>query len=477
VLLLLGGTMLAQRGHVTMNFDSLADFSLSFGSWHAVDVDGDTTYGIQNHSFPHASAPMAFLAFNPAQVTPSMAGDTAIQPHSGARYGASFSSVTPPSNDWFISPKVQLSSNGSFSVWVKSYTAQYGLEQYKVAVSTTDSLPSSFTVITGALPLEAPAAWTKKTFSLAAYNNQKVFIAIQCVSNDKFIFMIDDLDIDPGNNGLPVSVALDFESVPDFTLNFDPWTVRDLGGGDTWGITGSSFPNNGSPMAWICFDPQQATPPPANMDPHSGIKMGACFSTKPPSNPNNKWLISPQLALQPNAKISLWVRTYNTEYGLEEYKVAVSTSDDDPAHFTAVSGNTALAAPGTWTRKVFDLSAYAGQNGYVGIQCVSNNQFIFLIDDIEISSTLGIEEAAASNAMMNVYPNPATDRLFLQFSRPVPKDLSVQLINSLGRCVRSFAFTSGSGDPELDIRDLPQGVYLIVACGDELRMISKVIIK
>ncbi|MEI7661409.1 MAG: C10 family peptidase, partial [Bacteroidota bacterium] len=177
----------------TMDFEAVPDFSLTFNNWTVNDVEKHTTYGIANHTFTHQYEPMAFLSFNPAQVTPSMASDAAIQPHGGVRFGACFNSNPPQNDDWFVSPQIQLGVNGSFSFWVKSYNDLYGLDTYTVAVSATDNNPGSFAVISGSQPLQTTLAWTKKTFSLSAYDNHKVYVAIHCNSNDHFLMMIDDL--------------------------------------------------------------------------------------------------------------------------------------------------------------------------------------------------------------------------------------------------------------------------------------------
>ncbi len=159
------------RGTYSMDFESVPDFSLAFDTWKVRDIDSSNTYTITNHTFPHSGQPIAFIAFNPAQVTPAMT-DPFIQPHNGQKFGACFSATTPPNKDWFISPKIQLGTGGSFIFWVKSFTAYYGLEKYKVGVSTTTNNPTAFTFLTGSSPLLADTGWTKKSFSLSAYDNQ-----------------------------------------------------------------------------------------------------------------------------------------------------------------------------------------------------------------------------------------------------------------------------------------------------------------
>ena len=176
------------------DFEGYSDFTLNFSPWSVADVDGSGTYGIQDHTFPNNNAAMAYIVFNPAGVEPSMATDPSIQPHSGSKFAACFAATTPPNNDWIITPQISLGTNSNLSFWVKSYTADYGMERYKVGVSTTNNDPASFTIISGSNYLEAPAnAWQQKQFDLSAYDGMDVYVGIQCVSNDAFIFMLDDV--------------------------------------------------------------------------------------------------------------------------------------------------------------------------------------------------------------------------------------------------------------------------------------------
>ncbi|MGB4233300.1 MAG: choice-of-anchor J domain-containing protein, partial [Bacteroidales bacterium] len=132
-----------------------------------------------------------FMAFNP-----SLAG--CFTTHGGQRCGVSICPVdATESNDWIISPQIQMRENGSISFWVYSpKPSTWGTETYDVLVSTTNNQPSSFTAI--ASNEEAPNQWTKKTYSLSAYNNQQIYIGIRHRATDKFMMMIDDILIDTG---------------------------------------------------------------------------------------------------------------------------------------------------------------------------------------------------------------------------------------------------------------------------------------
>lgn len=208
VTLTVGGTPPQLTTVAELDFESVTDWSLTFNPWIVVDVDQLPTYGFTNVTFPSNYEPMAYIAFNPATTTPPMTSDPEIQPHGGARFGASMASTTAPwNNDWMISPYVQLGTQSKLTLWVKSYTAQYGLERYKIGVSTTTPpTPASFTIISPGAYLTAPATgWEEKVFDLTGYNNQMVHVGIHCVSQDAFVFMIDDIKIETIPSGVGVN--------------------------------------------------------------------------------------------------------------------------------------------------------------------------------------------------------------------------------------------------------------------------------
>jgi PKD repeat protein len=108
------------------------------------------------------------------------------------------------SNDWIISPQIQMNNNGSISFWVYSpKPGTWGTETYDVLVSTTDNQPSSFTAI--ATAEIAPTSWTQKTYSLSAYNNQQIYVAIRHRATDKFMFLIDDIELNAGTASAPTA--------------------------------------------------------------------------------------------------------------------------------------------------------------------------------------------------------------------------------------------------------------------------------
>ncbi|MDD2230699.1 MAG: chitobiase/beta-hexosaminidase C-terminal domain-containing protein [Candidatus Cloacimonetes bacterium] len=182
-------------GSFTENFESYANFAKTFAPWTLVDIDQSATYGIQDYSWPNAYEEMAYIIFNPSATTPPISGGDA---HSGSKYAASFAATSPPNNDWMISPTITPQAGAFLSFWARSYTASYGLERFKVGISRGGTSPANFTIISGNSYVQAPEIWTQFNYDLSAYAGQSIRFGIQCVSDDAFYFMIDDVSVQGG---------------------------------------------------------------------------------------------------------------------------------------------------------------------------------------------------------------------------------------------------------------------------------------
>ncbi|PLX23661.1 MAG: hypothetical protein C0599_04045 [Salinivirgaceae bacterium] len=177
------------------SFEDYEDFNYTdFGGYTLVDGDGGSAYGFQGVDFPNTGYVGSYIVFNPSLTTPALT-DPEFQPVTGDKYLVCFASQTPPNDDWLITPEVTAANGMEVSFMAKSITADYGLERFYVAVSTTGTDPGDFTVISGASFVEAPVDWTSFSYDLSAYAGQNIYIGIHCVSNDAFMFMIDDLNI------------------------------------------------------------------------------------------------------------------------------------------------------------------------------------------------------------------------------------------------------------------------------------------
>ena len=180
----------------TWDFESCTNYgtNTTFLPWTVVDGDGQPTYQSSDVDFTGENTPFAWMAFNPTDCGWDAAqGDVA---HGGVRVGMSDCPAdASQSDDWFISPQLQLGTNSSFSLWVLSpKPGTWGDDTYEIMVSTTDNQPTSFTAITG-IETAPDTGWTQKTYDLSAYDNQSIYLAIHHQSTDMFMLWIDDLSI------------------------------------------------------------------------------------------------------------------------------------------------------------------------------------------------------------------------------------------------------------------------------------------
>ena len=103
--------------------------------------------------------------------------------------------------------------------------------------------------------------------------------------------------------------------------------------------------------------------------------------------PDN-YLVSPQVSL--GGVVQFWACAQDANWAAEHFGVAVSTTGNtDPADFTTIQEwtMTAKAQQGNWYQYTADLSAYAGQTGYVAIRHFNCTDMFYLdVDDITIGT-------------------------------------------------------------------------------------------
>lgn len=269
------------------------------------------------------------------------------------------------------------------------------------------------------------------------------------------------------------SFTLDFESSANFATTFSPWTTVDVDQSTTYGITGVDFTGSGEAMSYIAFNATATTPATTGADAHGGVRQGASFAAGTP--PNNDWLISPPVRpLNASWKFKVWVRSYTEQYGLERFKIGVSTSGNQPANFTTfLTSGTFETAPTTWTLKEYSLANYINQDIYIGINCVSNDAFIFFIDDISIGGSGSTEINENADQSIHIYPNPAQNVLFINFEEESRKEALINIVDLNGRLVKTINNENTNSGLSVDISNLSTGMYTIRFMYDNKVLVKK----
>lgn len=270
----------------------------------------------------------------------------------------------------------------------------------------------------------------------------------------------------------PIILEDGFETYPDFATAFEPWSVRDIDLQTTYGFTDVTFPGSGEPMAFMVFNPSATTPPVTSVAPHTGSKMAACFGATTP--PNNDYMITPRIHLGTGSAIKFHAKSQTADYGLERFRIGISTLPMIiPAGFTYVTGAGYIEAPVEWHEYVYDLSNWDGQNVFIAIRCVSDDAFVFYVDDFSVHSDGGYVTnddeiiPPLQNALSGNYPNPFNPETTIRFSTAAKGPVSIDIYNVKGQLVRKLVNeekTAGSHSVVFDGRDnngrsIASGVY------------------
>lgn len=267
------------------------------------------------------------------------------------------------------------------------------------------------------------------------------------------------------------AVLLDenFDSYTDFTISgFGDWQTLDSDGQPTYNgstLPGSitpNWPNAGAPMAFQIFNPSvagvtnNAFPLPGvfevrNFDPHSGLKYAASWRTTPA---NNDWLITPSVTLGLGSNVlTLWVKSACTSpHSPERYRIGIYTGSGMPSSsFDFIIISSPLIATQNWQQITYDLNAYGGQSIRVGIQCISTDGYMFMVDDVKITTaTLSTNEVSKSKT--SIFPNPTHGEINIRTDKKI--QLST-ILDASGKKVMT-------ADSEMvNISSLPKGIYLL----------------
>ncbi|MEP7128895.1 MAG: T9SS type A sorting domain-containing protein [Chitinophagales bacterium] len=115
-----------------------------------------------------------------------------------------------------------------------------------------------------------------------------------------------------------------------------------------------------------------------------------------------------------------------------------------------------------WRTETVNLDDYAGNtNVMIQFKATSGHGNNLYIDNLKISSTVGLEEVANANETLLLYPNPADDLTMIDLpSSSQSSGAAIQVYNSAGQLIHQFKVPRES-PATLNTTELPAGLYLI----------------
>ena len=392
------------------------------------------------------------------------AGVYSTAAYNGSSYGFRFSSYSSASdyNQYLVSPQVSLNSAGELTFYFKKYNTS--TEELYVGYSTSNNSLSSFTWTENLVPT---ASWQSYTLSLPSNTKYIAFhyfgsftyyvylddISITTsttttttiwteVANDATSpYTITGCNIgttykarvkDQCNN---VSNEVDFTpdcttptnvTASNLTINSahiswdgeaDSYNVRYAtatitgttldpvfedgfeDGIGSWTTYANGYSNEVT--NWRQYDATNFSS--GGVTNHTGnyVAMSRSYDGSLDRSVDN-WLVSPQMTL--GDVVKFWV--CGDDAGWQEYyEVYVSTGTNAVSDFELVEAPALAPSDGTWAERTVDLSAYAGQQGYVAIRHTDTGKDYLLIDDFGVYNTVN---SYSYGTWQTVTPSPTT---------------------------------------------------------------------
>ncbi len=130
-----------------------------------------------------------------------------------------------------------------------------------------------------------------------------------------------------------------------------------------------------------------------------------------------------------------------------------------------------------WRTETIDLSSYVGENAqfrFVNVNGYGNSTFI---DNINLVGVLGIADNSPTSILL--YPNPATEVVYLTLGNVAASDVQITLYNSLGQVLQVMdekAFNGTSKAP-LAVSSYSSGLYFVKIKVGENTTTKKLLIK
>jgi len=161
-------------------------------TWSYIGSHTMTEPNLLSEGFEGGEIPENWTVFNNDGNTNSWnAWSSSWYAHTGD-YSARVSSYNPQgSDDWLITPKLDVVSGDSIVFWAKSYSGGIP-EDFNVKVSTTDNANATAFDGTLASVTSAPNTWTRYVYALDSYADQNIYIAFQCVTVNGYYLYADD---------------------------------------------------------------------------------------------------------------------------------------------------------------------------------------------------------------------------------------------------------------------------------------------
>jgi len=145
--------------------------------------------------------------------------------------------------------------------------------------------------------------------------------------------------------------------------------------------------------------------------------------------------------------------------------------------------NPFLEGLGKWDFKWKAPSTYQGEIRFYVAAVAANNDGTDFGDTVytrqfALQETVsGISDFSNSGFNISVYPNPASDKLTIEFVENLSNEVSIQLADLQGKIIFAETITTGVNSKQLDISTFAKGTYMLSVQNGRKAISRKVIIQ
>jgi hypothetical protein len=86
-----------------------------------------------------------------------------------------------------------------------------------------------------------------------------------------------------------------------------------------------------------------------------------------------------------------------------------------------------------------------------------------------------IEETFSDLFKIKVFPNPASDAISIQFNSPVNDEITVDILDTQGKILKTDKIEPASVEKQMNLQDLPGGIYYFRLSRGKNRNVYKVV--
>ncbi len=160
-----------------------------------------------------------------------------------------------------------------------------------------------------------------------------------------------------------------------------------------------------------------------------------------------------------------WIALDNS--AIEYFEIEKSSNGYDFSKLLKINGLS--DSDGALYYKAKDRNPFVGNNYYRLIQHLKNGEV--LTSEIQKVVYLPIEFS------LDVYPNPTDGKLFVRTINGKDHNAEIRILNNLSQLVREFKFDRVEPLIELDVMNLPNGVYYLIFQSGETTKVEQIIIQ